>query len=333
MDVPENKHLHSETAKYISKYETELEKQIHYVNTLPWEQQDALKEYTGSMYSAINKSLYKKDVSNYYVEYINVIDEAFKNVPPLQHSLIVYRGIKLDKKITESFKSLSYVSTSSDKNISLVFNAHKEMTCCFFEIYIPKGSHVLPLRSISEFPDEMEILLPRESCFTIVKKEFTPKANTMIVKYSENLNSLIPFEKKQIKKIVPMSVTNYNNLKIYKSLIPQYKYYEQLDTKIKNDVDKILNYSKNYPTSITKAIDNSPKLEKDITVYSIHDTPKYATLEKSMIHKNSKIITIPKGSKILVVQSGGQIRVIFPKNPKFEEKGTQDNNIFLEYVN
>lgn len=67
------------------------------------------------------------------------------------------------------------------------------MKCCFFEIYIPKGSHVLPLRPISSFPKEMEILLSRNSCFTLVKKDFTPKANTMIVKYKENLESLKPF--------------------------------------------------------------------------------------------------------------------------------------------
>lgn len=188
-----HKQYHPETANYIKKYETELKPQIDYIKKLTIDQRQALQYYTGSGYTNINTSLYKNNVSGYTASYINKIDEIFKYVPPLEKSLIVYRGIKLNTKISDTFKSASYVSTSSNKKTALNFNAHKNMKCCFFEIYIPKGSHVLPLRPLSSFPEEMEILLSRNSCFVLVKKDFTPKANTMIVKYKENLKSLKPF--------------------------------------------------------------------------------------------------------------------------------------------
>jgi len=186
---PNNKQFHPESANYIDYYETEFYPQLVYIDELTNKKKNILKYYTGSGYLEINKSLNDGKISPKISTYISVIDEIFKNVPPLDKSIIVYRGIKSDKKIEEDFKSPAYISTSSDKINAITFK--KKMPCCLLEIYIPKGSHVLPLRFISDIPVENEILLPRNSCFKIMKKNFTPAANTVIIKFIENLKSNI----------------------------------------------------------------------------------------------------------------------------------------------
>lgn len=189
-----HKELHSKSAIYIDeKYYKLLTPQIKYVvNKLDEKELYSLKYYTSSGFEYINKILnYGKSsipegAVNVIKNYINKIDNVFKNIPPTTKTFVVYRGIKLDTKIDSDFTSLSYVSCTSDKNIALRFNAKKKMPCCLFEITIPKGSHVIPLETITEHKNEMEILLPRDSEFQIIHHNFTPTGNTVILKYVEN---------------------------------------------------------------------------------------------------------------------------------------------------
>ncbi len=165
--------------------------QINYVNTLDTETMDAVKYYTGSGYIKLNKFLRHPIQPNIQenINYINLIDCAFKYSPPLEKSIVVYRGITLSNKIDADFTDCGYISTTANKNIALKFNANKTKVCCLFEIYIPKGSHVLPIVDISNYSDEMEILLPRGGTFHITKKDLTPTKNTIITKFIEKLST------------------------------------------------------------------------------------------------------------------------------------------------
>lgn len=199
-----HKEHHPKSATYIDMdYTKLLEPQINFMKNLDVKTIQALKFYTGNGYTTINSTLNKgSEPSPKVAEYINSIDELYKKVPPTTKTFIVYRGIKLNKKIEKDFTNKAYVSTSSNKNVSLNFGGNKLYKCCFFEISIPKGSHILPVMPLSSHSHEMEILLPRESEFHIVKHSFTPKENTVITKYVEKLGNIKPFDipKPQSKK-------------------------------------------------------------------------------------------------------------------------------------
>lgn len=193
---------HPKSAMYVDQeYSNILKPQIEYMKKLDKKTIDALVYYTGSGYTNINYALNSGNINTDKLKnYINLIDDAFKNAPPTTQSLILYRGIKSDTKITKDFVNKAYVSTSSNKNTSLGFSGHQGYPCCFFEFTIPKGSRVLPLMFLSMYKDEMEILLARDSEFNVIKHSFTPKANTVIAKYVETIDKLKPVGVKQSTK-------------------------------------------------------------------------------------------------------------------------------------
>jgi hypothetical protein len=191
-----HKEHHPKSATYIdTDYNKLLQPQIEYIKKSNVKTIQALKFYTGCGYVGINSTLNNNKQPNPKIaEYINLIDELFKKIPPTTQTFVVYRGIKLNKKIEKDFISKSYVSTSSNKNVSLSFGGYKNHKCCFFEITIPKGSRILPVMPLSLHSHEMEILLSRESEFHIVKHSFTPKENTIITRYIEKFENVKPFE-------------------------------------------------------------------------------------------------------------------------------------------
>tara|TARA_Y100001970_G_C14195273_1_gene837693 strand:+ start:493 stop:1038 length:546 start_codon:yes stop_codon:yes gene_type:complete len=65
--------------------------------------------------------------------------------------------------------------------------------CCLLAIYIPVGSRFLSLQLLSEFYDEVEILLPRTTRLRLVKKEsiYINKPNVSGGDKPEHLNVLI----------------------------------------------------------------------------------------------------------------------------------------------
>lgn len=200
--VEPHKQYHPESAIYVNKkHAVMLKEQIDYMKTLDKDTVQALKYYTGNGYEDMNSQLNKGKLTGKIKNYVILIDEAFKNAPPTKDSFVLYRGIKLHKKIETDFTSKTYVSTSSDKNTSLGFNAHKSYKCCFFEITVPKGARLLPLMYLSLHSQEMEILLSRDSYYKIVKHSFTPKGNTIIAKYVEKIDEIQPVG--EAKKNVP----------------------------------------------------------------------------------------------------------------------------------
>ena len=84
----------------------------------------------------------------------------------------------------------AYGSTTVDEKIALQFNNNKNFTCCLFEIHVPKGSRIIPLVTCSKHHHEMEVLLPRNGSYTIVKSNFTPTKNSVVIKYKQDLSHI-----------------------------------------------------------------------------------------------------------------------------------------------
>lgn len=160
-------------------------KQIKYLDTLPVKFVNALKTYTGTSYATVNTVLradetailgQKMSVS----DTISTVDEIFRNVPPLQHDIVLWRGIRMKPKVLENFTEPAYISTSFNQDVAYEF-VDKEYRCCVFQIRVPKGTHVIPLYTCSNAFFEEEVLLPRGGRITFAKSDNT------VMHYKEHL--------------------------------------------------------------------------------------------------------------------------------------------------
>lgn len=72
----------------------EYNKQFKYIHRLPEDVKNSLVLYTTAMYKEINEYLDNDLIgTNQHIDnIISNIDSAFKNVPPLTKSIILYRG-------------------------------------------------------------------------------------------------------------------------------------------------------------------------------------------------------------------------------------------------
>ena len=339
-----HKEHHPESAIYVNKQHAKMMKeQMEYMKTLDEPTKKALQYYTGNGYVKMNSQLNKGEFTKDISDYINLIDEAFKNVPPTKETYVLYRGIKLDKKIEKDFTSKTYVSTSSNKDVSLNFSGNKTHKCCFFEITVPKGSHVLPLMQLS-MHNEMEILLSRDSDFKVVKHSFTPKGNTVITRYVEKIDELKPIKSSEIKQVgisptvaslTPQInfVTNLspNDKKIYDSIT-------DMNQKIIEEQDDLLNADKKALQEIDKLFEKSPPLENDVKVYIDpvflkQVKPFYMTLHLKHSYGWNTQVNIPKGSHVLYVKSFGMNMIRLPRNSKFEKVNDNEYNYIPKKIN
>ena len=188
-----------------NEYKTKFAKQIAYINSLSYETKVALKRYTYQWdwkvnqvlmqptdnptsvvhpqygYNPEQKALPEKMEYGYeHVPYNKIsdiykkIDNAFRNVPPIENDIILYRGVN-DKGNTSGMYTLKedftkqYWSTSLIKSVSVGFKGGAK--CCIFTIKIPKGTHVLPLATLSKYPRENEVLLSRNGDYVITKQD------------------------------------------------------------------------------------------------------------------------------------------------------------------
>ena len=278
----------------------------------------------------MNSQLNKDKLSGKIKNYVNLIDIAFKNAPPTKESLILYRGIQLNKKIETDFTSKTYVSTSSNKSTSLSFSGYKSNKCCFFEITVPKGSRVLPLMYLSLHSQEMEILLSRNSEYKIVKHSFTPKGNTIITKYVEKIDDIQPI----------VSSKKVDNAPVVTKKSPQKQDFShenlfKLNTKLEKGT-KLTEKQTKTIESYDKLIKESPPISKDMKVFIYKSTFQKYLGQKIPIYMRGYIekltnmytqVTVPKGSQLLFTKETVFAKtvdvVIFPRNSKFENVGNE----------
>ena len=146
------------------------EKQTTFVNNLPYDIKKSLNWYTQEYYEDINSFLRtgRYDTSpdgpsrEEIEENIKNIDIAFSSAPPLDHSISVYRGQK--KHI---YNTKAYTSTSSFIKSTSDF-VNKYEGCCVYEITVLPGSKILPVKVLSDFQYEEEIIINRGGTLELV---------------------------------------------------------------------------------------------------------------------------------------------------------------------
>jgi len=138
-----------------------LEDQIDFIQSLPEDVKNSILWYTGGNYYIFNDALRKNGkVPEKYRKYFDDLNSAFRNAPPLDTSITVYKG----KKSETVFSDKAFVSTSLDYKGTLDFQGSSldNVSCCVLQITVSAGSKVLPILSLSINPHEQEILLDRD---------------------------------------------------------------------------------------------------------------------------------------------------------------------------
>jgi ADP-ribosyltransferase exoenzyme len=98
---------------------------------------------------------------------------------PAPHDLVVYRQVgwafwneKLAAHVGKDFTDPNFMSTTLDPGIKLKPGS-------YMEIHVPKGEAALPIGSLSNYPEEAEVLLPRGSRLHVESATPLSAPNTM----------------------------------------------------------------------------------------------------------------------------------------------------------
>ena len=182
-----------------------LKEQIQYVSSLPPSIKDSLKEYT------IDSS----DINNYYrgkdkrasqetIKHAKNIDIAFEYAPPINFPIQVFRGQSI-----KDFDTRAVTSTSSNIYTPIEFMSSGRK-CCFFSISVSARSKVLPLVSISENPNEFEILLERDGFFECTDEDiidigYEKEVETIFLTYTPP-KSITVDDGKELKKALSIII-------------------------------------------------------------------------------------------------------------------------------
>ena len=160
-----------------------MDKQVKFIESLSKNMQNSIKKYTkDEYYESINDKIDNKEYLNQEEQdIVNALKLAFENVPPLEDSITVYRGITKDFIPRKSF-----ISTSIDKDVAINF-ANDRTLCCLLIIHIPPGEKILPLYTISANKHEKEVLLNTNLKFYVTPHSKTNGYKTFELKV---LNSL-----------------------------------------------------------------------------------------------------------------------------------------------
>jgi hypothetical protein len=128
-----------------------------YIESLTLSEKQAIEYYTHSCTIANNLIRTGKKLVGNDASYYNEILKIFKNAPKVKSPLFVYRGVVMSS-LHDCKEYSGFISTTVNKNIVEDFSG---LECCKFKICIPPGDYsVLPIWSISEYPNEDEVLLP-----------------------------------------------------------------------------------------------------------------------------------------------------------------------------
>ena len=140
----------------------QITKGEEYIKNLSLEILNEIQYYTGSGYGSINKILRHGNKGETYsknqlIHMISSIDTAFRNAPPLEVAMTVYRGVRNIKDLRDD---CGFSSCSLNKSVSCSFGNNN-----VFTITIPAGSRILFVKPISLVPAEDEVILDRGGMF------------------------------------------------------------------------------------------------------------------------------------------------------------------------
>ncbi len=133
------KEIYRNALQYLSYIETMYNKEFKY-NNIQYDLYSQNKNLRDNKY--IHDEVFKK---------YKLIDKIFKNLPKLEHNIILYRGIsELSKEqfynydVSQILDINYYISASLDKTVAKNFACYGNYRA-LFEIEIPEGSKILPL--------------------------------------------------------------------------------------------------------------------------------------------------------------------------------------------
>lgn len=151
-----------------------IKKFEQYVALLKKEQKDSLKFYTSSEFKELNSKIRNGSLlSKELKQHLDNIIDCFDAGPTVDTVLTVYRG--MNKRYT-AFENKGIISTTLYKQNTKVFRG---TSCCLYIITLTPGEYtILPLNSVSEMPEEEEILLPPGSLSIQKVIPYTDPINT-----------------------------------------------------------------------------------------------------------------------------------------------------------
>ncbi len=125
-----------------------------------------------------NVKLFNVSVKKLLVQKLNkTLSNVIKNAPAVTKTMTVYRGVKdsfftksdyKNNKVNEVYLNKGYVSTSTNWSKSL--SSFTGTSCCFSVITLLPGTRCLPIMGLSQFAEEAEILLNKDTKFLIRRK-------------------------------------------------------------------------------------------------------------------------------------------------------------------
>lgn len=131
-------------------------------------ERNALSQYTGSGYASINGGL-RAGKDNGHAKTIAALDTALGKAKPLTDGGVLHRGMNVaalqNLQPGDSFVDKGYASTSRNPTIGLAARS----TRLHIETVDPKLKAV-DVASVSNFPGEHEVLLPRNTKFTVTRR-------------------------------------------------------------------------------------------------------------------------------------------------------------------
>ena len=101
-------------------------------------------------------------------QYVADMDAIIAGAPPLPAPMRVFRGVKgggagrgeLRTAFTHAGAAgVAYTSTTLSRSVAWHYTDDKD--CCVESVTLPLGAHVLPMWPLSQYADEVEVLLPR----------------------------------------------------------------------------------------------------------------------------------------------------------------------------
>ena len=134
------------------------------------------------------------------------MDRIFAKVPPLPHSIVLYRGLA-DKSWDEVIYDIEhFIATAVNPAAAQRFASYD---CCYMKINVPAGAKILPVsfaHGLTRYPKDLEVLLPRQGCFRVAGSE--------IIDIEQHESSQYPPE---IAAMIAQMMQQHNIQKTYKN--------------------------------------------------------------------------------------------------------------------
>jgi hypothetical protein len=105
--------------------------------------------------------------------FIKDLQRIIEKSPPIEHNMIVFRGLSQEFSLRTK-QTTQFNSTTLDLNTALDFINYD---CCLLQITILKGSHVLYINSVSNYP-EQEVIINIGSKYFIKGESFIDRIKT-----------------------------------------------------------------------------------------------------------------------------------------------------------